>query len=113
MEGKKESPLSFVVMLITLATGVIVLVNFLFFEQGDAGKGSFGEEMMDAVERLKEMVEDTGDLHSVYGEFEIRVVKPTLFPWHKLITELLEIGQEIWIAKKEDRICIISEPEAR
>ena len=69
--------------------------------------------MMDAVERLKEMVEDTGDVDSVYGGFEIRIVKPTLFPWYKVINELLEIGQEIWIAKKEGRICIISEPEAR
>jgi len=68
---------------------------------------------MDAVERLKEMVEDTGHVDSVYGGFEIGIVKPTLFPWYKVINELLEIGQEIWIAKKEGRICIISEPEAR
>jgi len=32
MEEKKESPLPFIVMLITLATGVIVLVSFLFFD---------------------------------------------------------------------------------
>jgi hypothetical protein len=68
---------------------------------------------MDAVERLKEMVEDTGDVDSVYGGFEIRIVKPTFFPWYKVINELLEIGQEIWIAKKEGRICIISKPEVR
>jgi hypothetical protein len=68
---------------------------------------------MDAVERLKKMVEGTGDVHSVNGGFESRVVKPTLFPWDKVISELLGIGQEIWIAKKEGRIGIISEPEAR
>ena len=68
---------------------------------------------MDAVERLKDMVEDKGDVNSVYGGFEIRIVKPTLFPWYIVINELLEIGQEIWIAKKEGNICIISEPEAR
>jgi hypothetical protein len=32
MEEKKESPLPFVVMLITLATGVIVLVSYFLFE---------------------------------------------------------------------------------
>jgi hypothetical protein len=32
MEEKKESPLPFIVMLITLATGGIVLLSFLFFE---------------------------------------------------------------------------------
>jgi hypothetical protein len=32
MEEKKESPLPFVIMIITLATGVIVLVGFLLFE---------------------------------------------------------------------------------
>ena len=68
---------------------------------------------MDAVERLKEMVKDTGDVNSVYGGFEIRVLKPTLFPWHKVIDELLGIGQEIWIDRKESRICINSKPKAR
>jgi hypothetical protein len=68
---------------------------------------------MDVVEQLKEMVKDTGDVDSAYCGFEIRIVKPTLFPWYKVINELLDIGQEIWIAKKEGRICIISEPEAR
>jgi hypothetical protein len=32
MEEKNESPLPFVVMLITLATGVILLVSFLLLE---------------------------------------------------------------------------------
>jgi len=32
MEEKRESPVPFVVMLITLATGMIVLLSFLFFE---------------------------------------------------------------------------------
>jgi hypothetical protein len=68
---------------------------------------------MDAVERLKEMVEDTAYVDSVHGGFEITIVKPTLFPWFKVINELHEIGQDIWIAKKEGGICIISEPEAR
>jgi hypothetical protein len=69
--------------------------------------------MMDPVERLKEMVSDTGDVSPVYGGLEIRVVKPTLFPWYKVINELLGIGQEIWIAQKQGRICIVSQPEGR
>ena len=69
--------------------------------------------MMDVVERLKEMVRDTGDVNPVYGGFEIRVAKPTLFPWYKVINELLGIGQEIWIARKQGSICIISQPEGR
>ena len=68
---------------------------------------------MDAEERLTKLVEDAGEVNSVYGGFEIRVLKPDLFPWYKIINELLEIGQEIWIDKKDDRICIISEPEVR
>jgi hypothetical protein len=62
---------------------------------------------MDAVEQLKEMVENTGEVHSVYDRFESRVLKPTLFPWYKVINELLGIGQEIWIAQKQGRICIV------
>jgi hypothetical protein len=36
-----------------------------------------------------------------------------LYPWYKVINELLGIGQEIWIAQKQDRICIVSQPEGR
>lgn len=68
---------------------------------------------MGALERLKEMVKDAGDVKSVYGGFEVRVVKPTLFPWYKIINELLGIGQKIWIARKKGKICILSEPEER
>jgi hypothetical protein len=62
---------------------------------------------MDAVERLKDMVEDTDDVNSVYGGFEIRIVKPTLFPWHKVFNQLIEIGQEVWISKIEGKMSII------
>jgi hypothetical protein len=68
---------------------------------------------MDAVERLKDMVEDTGDVNSVYGGFEIRIVKPTLFPWHKVFNQLIEIGQEVWISKIEGKISIISKPKVQ
>ena len=66
---------------------------------------------MDAVERLKDMVEDTGDVNSVYGGFEIRIVKPTLFPWYKVFNQLIEIGQEVWISKIEGKMSIISNPK--
>jgi hypothetical protein len=107
MEEEKESPLPFVIMPITLAMGVIVLLSFL------GRSGNFWRKLMDAVERLKERVSDTGDVNPVYGGFEIGVAKPTLFPWHKVIDELLGIGQEIWIAQKQGRICIVSQPEGR
>ena len=68
---------------------------------------------MDAVERLKDMVEDTGDVNSVYGGFEIRIVKPTLFPWHKVFNQLIEIGQEVWISKIEGKMSIISKPKVQ
>jgi hypothetical protein len=68
---------------------------------------------MEPVERLKKIVEDTGEVHSVYGGFEIRVLEPSLFPWYKIVNELLEIGQEIWINRKKGKICILSEPEVR
>ncbi len=68
---------------------------------------------MDAVERLKDMVEDTGDVNSVYGGFEIRIVKPTLFPWYKVFNQLIEIGQEVWISKIEGKMSIISKPKVQ
>ena len=66
---------------------------------------------MDPEERLKKMVKDTGKVNSVYGGFEIGVSKPTLFPWPKVFNLLTEIGQEVWINKREGKIYITSEPK--
>jgi hypothetical protein len=65
---------------------------------------------MDAESRLKKMVKETGEVHSVYGGFEVAVTKPTLFPWYRVIHELLEIGQNVWMSKKEGTILVRSEP---
>jgi len=69
--------------------------------------------IMDVEERLRKLAGDTGEVNSVYGGFEIRVLKPNLFPWYGVINLLIEIGQEIWIDKKEGKICIASEPEVQ
>jgi hypothetical protein len=68
---------------------------------------------MDVEERLKKIVKDTGEVTSVYGGFEIRVLKPNIFPWYKIIKQLIDIGQEIWLNEKEGKICIISEPKVQ
>lgn len=39
---------------------------------------------MDPEERLKKLLRDTGEVNAVYGGFEIKVLKPTLFPYHKV-----------------------------
>ena len=69
--------------------------------------------MMDLEGQLTEMVENTGEVTSVYGGYEIRVLKPTLFPWYKVVKLLIETGQEIWVNEKEGKICIISEPKVQ
>ena len=63
-------------------------------------------------EELQKIVKDTGEIQSVYGGFEIRVDHPVLFPWHGLFNQLIEIGQQVWIGKREDKIYISSKPEA-
>jgi hypothetical protein len=68
---------------------------------------------MDVEERLKEAVKGTGEVNSVYGGFEIRVLKPDLFPWYIVVKELIEIGQEIWVDEKEGKIAITSEPKTQ
>jgi hypothetical protein len=47
---------------------------------------------MDVEERLKKIVKDSGEVTSVYGGFEIRVLKPNIFPWYKIIKRLMDIG---------------------
>lgn len=68
---------------------------------------------MDVEERLKETVKGTGEVNSAYGGFEIRVLKPNLFPWYKVVKVLIEIAQEIWVDEKEGKIVITSEPKTR
>ena len=67
---------------------------------------------MDSEERLKKIILKTGEVNSVLGGFKIRVINPPLFPWYQVIDQLTEIGQEVWIYKKEDKIYISSKPEA-
>jgi len=68
---------------------------------------------MDVGDRLKKIVKDTGEVSSVYGGFEIRVLKPNIFPWYKTIKQLIDIGQETWVNEKEGKICITSEPKVQ
>jgi hypothetical protein len=65
---------------------------------------------VDPMEKLKELSGGSAKVVAIYGGFEIRIVKPTLFPWYNVIRLLIDIGQEIWISRKEGRICITSEP---
>ena len=65
---------------------------------------------MDPEERLKKIMKDTGEVNYVYGGFEIKVSKPNLFPWNKVLNQLIEIGQEVWINKMEGTINIASKP---
>jgi hypothetical protein len=67
--------------------------------------------MMDLEERLKKTVKDAGEVIPVYGGYEIRVLKPTLFPWYSVVKLLIETGQEIWVSEKGKEICITSEPK--
>jgi hypothetical protein len=69
--------------------------------------------VIDPEERLKKLVRETGDINSVCGGLEIKVLRPNLFPWYKVVKLLIEIGQEIWVDEKEGKICITSEPKVQ
>ena len=53
-----------------------------------------------------------GEVSSVYGGVKIRVIDPSLFPWYRVFDQLIEIGHEVWIYRKEDKIHISSKPQA-
>jgi hypothetical protein len=65
---------------------------------------------MDPIQELKKIVKDAGRINSVYGGFEIEVIKPELFSWYKLLNRLIEIGQKVWVERREGKIYIVSEP---
>ncbi len=66
---------------------------------------------MNLEAKLRKMVQDTGTVNSVYGGFEIWVAKPTLFPWYRVFNLLTYIDHEVWINKRENKICITAEPK--
>lgn len=66
---------------------------------------------MDAIEQLRKIVEDSGEVNSVLGGFEIRVIDPFLFPWYQVFEQLIEIGQEVWINKTGGQLYVNSKPE--
>jgi hypothetical protein len=66
---------------------------------------------MDPEERLRRIVKDTGEVDYVLGGFEIKILKPALFPWFKTMNQLIEIGQNVWVSKKEGKVYITSEPK--
>ena len=54
---------------------------------------------MDPQDEVIKIVGETGEVAPEYGGYEIKVVKPDLFPWHAVLDVLIETGQEIWITK--------------
>ena len=62
-------------------------------------------------ERLVKIVSESGEVISVYGGFKIRVIDPSLFPWYQVFDQLIEHGQDVWINKAGNQICINSKPE--
>jgi hypothetical protein len=68
------------------------------------------KRIVDLETKLKKIVKDTGKVNSVYGGFEILIAKPALFPWYRVFNLLTDIDQEVWINKREGKICITTEP---
>jgi len=66
---------------------------------------------MDLEKRLKKIVLKTGEVNSVLGRFKIRVINPPLFPWHQVIDQLIENGQQVWINKTGGQLYVNSKPE--
>ena len=66
---------------------------------------------MDPEERLKTIILKTGEVAPVLGGFKIRVINPALFPWHQVIDQLIENGQQVWINKTGGQLYVNSKPE--
>ena len=66
---------------------------------------------MDAIEQLRKIVEDSGEVNFILGGFKIRVIDTSLFPWNQVFDQLIEIGQEVWISKTGGHIYVNSKPE--
>jgi len=79
-----------ILLLMSVADTVIISMNGILDLGND--RDLEGRVMKDPIEELKKIVKDTGRINSVYGGFEIEVISPRLFPWHKLLNQLIEIG---------------------
>ena len=43
-----------------------------------------GKVDMDPQEELKKIIKETGDVSAKYGGYEITVLNPDRFPWHRV-----------------------------
>lgn len=65
---------------------------------------------LDLESKLKDIIGETGKVTPEYGGYEITVLNPTDFPWHNVLSLLLDCSLEVWVARKEERITIFCKP---
>jgi len=67
-------------------------------------------ETVDFESALKALVEDSATVSLSYGGFEIVANKPSKLKWHKIFSLILEMGHEVWVERKNDKLVVVLKP---
>lgn len=64
------------------------------------------------LQKLKEMVGDTGEVITQYGGYSITVKDHKKFPWYDVCALLIDEEFAVWIEKDKSVLKVVSKPAA-
>lgn len=64
----------------------------------------------DLMATLIRKVGNTGKVNECYGGVCIEVADPVTFPWGDILQELLNVKEEVWLRKSNEKMEIVSKP---
>jgi len=69
-------------------------------------------EEHDPESALELLIGDAGNVTKEYGGFMIEVNDYQRFPWADVFKVLLRISHMVWVEYRDDKLVIVSKPEA-
>jgi hypothetical protein len=64
----------------------------------------------DIYSKLLELAGEKGDVFSVYGGYQVRILDPTTFPWFEVLAILSNASFDVWISKENESFVIKGKP---
>ncbi len=69
-------------------------------------------EQTDLGDRVRSAAGSTADVKGSYGGLEITVLDPEAFPWPSVMDALTDVGQDVWVVRRDGVLMVRSKPPA-
>ncbi len=66
----------------------------------------------DVVDQVRGIVGETAKVSSAYGGLEVLVHDEAAFPWHDVMHAITDVGQDVWVTRRDGTLRIVSKPPA-